>query len=563
MAKKPGLAGKTSGDGRSSTLRSLTRAIRILRAIELSPQGMVLAELARESGLPKATVLRLARSLVGAGIVAREEASGRFVQSTAFWIRFAPFLGPAQSLVSDVSVVLQELSTQEGASVLLLLPEMKGRTGTFPLYAFPPKQLFIDPAAAPKVPLHTLAGGKCYLSHLPANDLAAYIRGGLRKMTEKSISSPSRLRRELAAVCKRGYGMNLGEIELSLPGIGVPLRDSGGSVIGGLSLAYAESGYTQSYLAERVPALRRASEAISRLLSYDSFRRYMRSADPTAPLPALEPKGADPSTDQNAAPLVRSVLRATRLMSVLMHSPEGESISSLARQRGLDRATVTRLLRTLAAERMVCEAPSGGRYYIDPILWIRLAPSVRTTVSLESIVHKVLDRLAHYSGATAMLVCPDSGNGRTVTVAYAFPERHVFYRPQPGFFPPLHSVGSGKCCLAYQPESDTSAYIEAGLDVNTEHTISTPEALTSELLRVRRQGYAVSREECIPGIGGIAVPLKSDTGQFIGAVALAPMIDELTPSNIERWLPQLRVVAETLGSVLTADARAQLLARGR
>ncbi|MCJ7749725.1 MAG: hypothetical protein MUQ65_01315, partial [Armatimonadetes bacterium] len=210
------------------------------------------------------------------------------------------------------------------------------------------------------------------------------------------------------------------------------------------------------------------------------------------------------------------------------------------------------------SERMVCKAPSGGRYHVDPIIWLRLAPSIRTTASLESIVHRVLDRLAHYSGATAILVCPDSGNGGWMTAAYAYPERHVCYRPEPSFSPPLHSIGVGKCLLAYQPKSARSAYIKAGLDAKTEHTISTPEALISELLQVRRQGYAVNREECIRGMGGIAVPIESDSGQFVGAVALAPMIDELTPGNIERWLPQLRLVAETLSSVLTPEARTQL-----
>jgi len=231
-------------------------------------------------------------------------------------------------------------------------------------------------------------------------------------------------------------------------------------------------------------------------------------------------------------------------------------------ERGLDRASVARLVHTLASEQWVRKAPSGGRYHIDPVFWLRRAPSIRTTASLESLVHRVLDRLAHYSGATAMFVCPDSGKGRAVTIAYAFPERHVFYRPEPSLSPPLHSVGAGQCWLAYQRESDMSAYIDAGLDAKTEHTIATREALMSELLQVREQGYAVNRQECIPGMGGIAVPVESDSGEFIGAVALAPMIDGLTPSNVERWLPQLRVVAETLSSVLTFDERAQLQETG-
>lgn len=122
---------------------------------------MGLAELSRENGLPKATVLRLVRSLVSAGPVARDETSAAHLQDRAFWIRLVPFLRPAQSLVSDVAAILQDLAIQEGASALLLLPEAKGRIGTFPLDAFPPKHVFVDPAAAPNVPLHMLAGGKC------------------------------------------------------------------------------------------------------------------------------------------------------------------------------------------------------------------------------------------------------------------------------------------------------------------------------------------------------------------------------------------------------------------
>jgi len=100
----------------------------------------------------------------------------------------------------------------------------------------------------------------------------------------------------------------------------------------------------------------------------------------------------------------------------------------------------------------------------------------------------------------------------------------------------------------------TWAYIHAGLDPRTEHTITASDDLMRELSEVRKRGCAVNREECIRGIGGIAVPLESDSGEFVGAVALAPMIDELTPGNIEKWIPQLRVVAHTLSRLLTPCA---------
>ncbi len=558
MAQGPRTTEKTGGDGRPPTLKSLTRALRLLRVLERSPHGLGLAELSRENGLPKSTTLRLLRSFVHIGVLTRDDTTGRYLWGPALWIRLVPFLTPAHSLIADVTAVLDDLSSREGASALLLLPDEKRRRATFPLYSCAQGPLIVEPSAGPSVPLHALASGKCYLAYLSEQQLADYLRGGLERLTEKTIVSPSRLRRELAAVRRRGYGFNLGEIELGLPGIGVPVRDGDGSVVGGLSLAYAKGGFTRSYLTARVPTLRSASKAISGLLSYDSFRKYMKEGEQTAPPPLPEPEAARALSDQSCPALVRSVFRAMRLMAVLWHSREGEPASALARQRGLDRASVTRLLRTLEAEGMVHRDSSSGRYYTSPTLWLRLAPLLRTSASVESIIHTVLGRLAHHSGATALLVCPDSANRRAIACAYAVPERHVFFRPDAGFFPLLHSLAAGKCCLAYGPDSALAAYLHAGLRAQTEQTIAIPATLERELSAVRDQGYALSREECVRGIGGIAVPIARDSGELLAAVALAPVIREFTPDNIDRWLPQLRVVADTLSHVLAPHGQQQL-----
>ncbi len=71
----------------------------------------------------------------------------------------------------------------------------------------------------------------------------------------------------------------------------------------------------------------------------------------------------------------------------------------------------------------------------------------------------------------------------------------------------LHCTSIGKALLAYQPEGDIDAVIEAGLPARTEHTITEPEALRRELREIRARGYAVDDHEFYESMRCIAVPV--------------------------------------------------------
>ena len=119
-------------------------------------------------------------------------------------------------------------------------------------------------------------------------------------------------------------------------------------------------------------------------------------------------------------------------------------------------------------------------------------------------------------------------------------------------FPWLHTIAAGKCILAGESESDLKAYVKQGLPASTEHTITSPARLAEELRRVRELGYAMGREEAVPGIGGVAVPLYDRERRVIAALALAFFTSEMTERNINSWLEQLRVGARVVSRVLAA-----------
>ena len=522
----------------------------MLRAVHRSPEGKGLAEICRELGLHKTTALRLLRTLVALGMVSREEDSGAYVADATFWFRVSPFIRPALALISDTQGLLNQIAGSERATTVIVMPDESRRRIEVPLYGLPSVPIRIDPRHGGGVPLHATAGGQCYLAYAPEEELEEYIAAGLEGGTLDGAGSASRLREKLAVVRREDYSLNRrGDAGVSTS-VSVPVQTEDGGACGGLSLVFVGAEFDDGYLRARVPVLREAAERISSLLSYESFRSYMEEAEPEPPAPPAEDAGGIAGAGSASRDLVRSVGRAFRLMATLWDLREGDSVAQLARRRGLSRATTYRLLQSLASEQMVRRNAATGRYEVDPILWLRLAPILQRAASLDKLLSLLLERVARSAGATVYLVHSDAGRRKAVLSAYALPRRPLAVHPEPTVFPMLHTVAAGKCLLAAQSESDFAAYVRGGLAGATEQTITSPAQLADELRGVRTSGYAVSSGEALPDVGGVAVPVRDRNGEVIGALAVVPLVSELSEQRIELWVKQLRVGARAVAHVL-------------
>src|SRR3546814_16531480 len=74
-----------------------------------------------------------------------------------------------------------------------------------------------------------------------------------------------------------------------------------------------------------------------------------------------------------------------------------------------------------------------------------------------------------------------------------------------------YCTGLGKALLAHMPETERHDYLSSGTFVPlTPNTLTTPEALSAELDRIRRYGYALDEQEIVKDLGCIAVPIQPD-----------------------------------------------------
>ncbi len=246
-------------------------------------------------------------------------------------------------------------------------------------------------------------------------------------------------------------------------------------------------------------------------------------------------------------PLVRSVERAVRILGSLLVAPEGRQLSDLSRELGLHKTTVLRLLRTLVASGMVAREAANDRYRWEPMSWLAAAFRLDHLRSQPQQVQEILRQLAQASGETAGLGIPDIFRRETPLVATALSGHPVQVDPRVSPSLPMHAVAAGKCYLAGLPPAELEAWMGQGLPAATPHTITSPQRLREELAQVRRQGYALSRQEGLLGACGLAVPVVNASGKVVAGLGLAVPLARFTERNIRRWLPLLRAAADQLG----------------
>jgi DNA-binding IclR family transcriptional regulator len=220
--------------------------------------------------------------------------------------------------------------------------------------------------------------------------------------------------------------------------------------------------------------------------------------------------GQSPDRDGGApvrarASRVQSVDRALNLLdAVAAASPRGATVTVLAAQCDLNRATAWRILGTLEDHGWVERDPSTNRYKVGVAL-IRMT----TAAGHDGLVRRtrpILERVSEQTGETAALaiagmhgvtyigeVAPQS------VLAVSWLAREV----------PLHATSTGKAFLAWLPQDEAIGMLEQPLPGFTDTTVTDPELLLAELTKTRVRGYAESAGEFEATLYGVSAPVPN------------------------------------------------------
>jgi IclR family transcriptional regulator, acetate operon repressor len=214
----------------------------------------------------------------------------------------------------------------------------------------------------------------------------------------------------------------------------------------------------------------------------------------------------------------RSIEKAVALLHAAARSPEGATVTTLAKAVGIPRATASRLLATLQSQGLVQRMPDNDRYTLGYELG-RLGRAVDLDRGLVLATRAMLEQLAAEFRETVTLAVPRPGPGFDVICQIDAPRAIRIHDwsvdPQP-----LHAASTGKLVLAECSDAELEDVLRGGLTRYTAATIVEPEQLRAELARVRRQDWAQMVDELEYGLTAVSVPLRDERGRLTAAIGI-------------------------------------------
>jgi len=240
---------------------------------------------------------------------------------------------------------------------------------------------------------------------------------------------------------------------------------------------------------------------------------------------------------------IRVIARAADVLNALGKHTDGLSLGEIARQVGLPRSTVQRIVQSLDdANLVIAASPTSG---------VRLGPAI---VALAASVKQ----LSTAEMARPLVVQLSKDTGESVDVAVLGNDKAVIVDVIRGSYPllavsglgssrPLHASASGKALLAaLSPEQFAALKKHLLLPAVTRNTITDWARLEREIELVRQTGLAFDHEEYIVGICAVAAAIRGPGDELV-SIAL--------PAPTERFQSTHRRLAEALAERTKAFQR--------
>jgi IclR family transcriptional regulator, KDG regulon repressor len=243
----------------------LKKAFTILDLFLEHDDELALEDLSRLSGLKKATVRRIALTLIEGGYLKQPEKRGKY----SLGMRFLDFSGQIKQknrIVNVANLRLSELSRKINETVMIFLWD--GMKATLCQIYNSNHSLKVVPEEGTRLGMHNTSAGKIILAEMTDKELETYLSGGLPSFTPNTLTDINILKTHLALIRENGFALDDEEYSIGVRGLAVPLRIRNGKLVGVAGIIGPSARLSRSRLSEYIPLIQDCGRAISRELGY-------------------------------------------------------------------------------------------------------------------------------------------------------------------------------------------------------------------------------------------------------------------------------------------------------
>lgn len=248
--------------------------------------------------------------------------------------------------------------------------------------------------------------------------------------------------------------------------------------------------------------------------------------------------------------------RAVQILDQLRLAGGDLAIRDIAKQVGLPKSTVQRLLRDLVDTDMAAQDPVTRRYRLGPRT-LALGLAYQHGISLRNLAMAPMARLRDRTGETVGLsVVIDEQLMHVDQIESDSQLRRTFEIGHPL---PLWSGAPSRLFLADLPEEQANRIIrdQRRTDVVPVDPPSA-ERFIAEVQQARVDGYAMAFDETLAGVSTVSAPVRGPAGRVVATISVTGPTSRLTRRAMDRVLAQLIATAEEVSSLLGAPPSRRL-----
>ncbi|MBN1847087.1 MAG: IclR family transcriptional regulator [Deltaproteobacteria bacterium] len=221
---------------------------------------------------------------------------------------------------------------------------------------------------------------------------------------------------------------------------------------------------------------------------------------------------------------VQAVERTLDILDCFSFEKREMSLAQIARNTGLHKTTAKRLIANLMARDYLHQDLATKNYTLGLRLF-ELGGIVFTSFSLRKAAAPHMTHLRNETGATVILGI--NMDNQLVYIDRRGGTGMIYVTSEIGWIRPLHFGMLGRVLMAYLDEEVVDKIlIDYPLEKNTPFSITDNQTLKRHLQTIRKQGYAIEKEQAVEGTTGIAAPIRDYSRKVIAALGVA-----LTPGR--------------------------------
>lgn len=242
-------------------VNSLARGLEVISSFTRTRPKMTLSEIARATGMTRATVRRFLLTLVREGYADKDD---KLFSLKPKVLQLGYSALSSMGILDVVQPVMNELARSIQESVFAAV--LTGDHVTYIARATSDRLVNISITVGSRAPAHAVSSGRVLLAAEPDEALHRYLdRVKLERFTPNTVTSKVKLREEIENVRINGFSIVDQELEIGLGSISVPIRDGQGHVLAALNVGCPSARTTPEDMRRTLlPELLAAAQTVTR-----------------------------------------------------------------------------------------------------------------------------------------------------------------------------------------------------------------------------------------------------------------------------------------------------------